>query len=187
MIHEIMVELRALLAADGVPLELVDGPERSTSVVVPRERIVVERLREPEELLAPKGAGRNPGHAYDRRLHGRVTIYAQEPRSGALPHEHVRRVDDFVDSVIVRLRQVLVARKNGADIGNGRLVDLEDAKGALVTNFAVYQIPFFVRRATEVRTWAGAAAPEVTISSVKSTTVVSLTGATIPATSTGCG
>lgn len=191
MIHEIAVELRALLATAGVPMPVVDGPERAASVVTPRERIVVERLREPEQILAPKGANtRNPRHVFDRKLSAKITIYAQEPRAGALPHEHVRRVDLAADRVLAALRQVLVARKNGAagEIGAGQLVELEDAKGTPVPNFAVYEIPFFVRRAVEVRTWAGSAAEEggaFTSSTIASTTVVGLEGET--PTETGCG
>jgi hypothetical protein len=189
MIHEIAVELRALLATAGVPMPVVDGPERTTAAVTPRERIVVERLREPEQILAPKGTGRNPGHVFDRRLAAKVTVYAQDPKSGALPHEHVRRADRVVDAVLAALRQVLVARKNGAEIGSGQLVELEDAKGAPVPSFAVYEIPFFVRRAVEGRTWAGAAAAEATIASgtIASTTTVSIDDATTPTTETGCG
>ena len=56
MIHEIAVELRALLATAGVPMPVVDGPEQTASVVTPRERIVVERVRTPEQILPPKGA-----------------------------------------------------------------------------------------------------------------------------------
>lgn len=193
MIHEIARELRVLLEAAGVPMPVVDGPERTTSAVTPRERIVVERLREPEQILAPKGtnAGRNPVHVFDRRLSAKITIYAQEPRA-ALYHEHVRRVDRAADSVLAALRQVLVARKNGAagEIGAGRLVELEDTKGTPVPNFAVYEIPFFVRRAVEVRTWAGAAAEEggaFTATTVASTTKVGLQGDPTPPIETGCG
>ena len=189
MIHEIAVELRELLRLAGVPMPVVDGPERTESVVTPRERIVVERLREPEQILPPKGANtRNPIHVFDRRLNAKVTIYAQEPERGALPHEHIRRADDVADSVLAALRQVLVARKNGAEIGAGRLLELADAKGTPTTSFAIYEIPFFVRRAVELRTWAGAAAEEggaFTSSTIASTTVVGLEGET--PTETGCG
>lgn len=190
MIHEIAVELRALLSAAGVPMPVVDGPERTTSAITPRERIVVERLRAPEQILAPKGANsRNPVHVFDRKLAAKITVYAQEPRAGAQHHEHVRRADRVVDSVLAALRQVLVARKNGAaEIGAGQLVELEDTKGTPVTNFAVYEIPFSVRRAVEVRTWAGAAATEggaFTATTIASTTVVGLEGET--PTETGCG
>lgn len=190
MIHEIAVELRALLSAAGVPMPVVDGPERTTSAITPRERIVVERLRAPEQILAPKGANsRNPVHVFDRKLAAKITVYAQEPRAGAQHHEHVRRADRVVDSVLAALRQVLVARKNGAgEIGAGQLVELEDTKGTPVTNFAVYEIPFSVRRAVEVRTWAGSAAEEggaFTATTIASTTVVGLALET--PTETGCG
>ena len=81
-----------------------------------------------------------------------------------------------------------VARKNGAEIGAGRLLELADAKGTPTTSFAIYEIPFFVRRAVELRTWAGAAAEEggaFTSSTIASTTVVGLEGET--PTETGCG
>ena len=191
MIHEIARELRALLETAGVPMPVVDGPERTTSAVAPRERIVVERLRAPEPVLPPKGANtRNPVHVFDRKLAAKITVYARDPRDGAQHHEHVRRADRVVDSVLAALRQVLVARKNGAEIGAGQLVELEDAKGTPVPNFAVYEVPFSVRRAVEVRTWAGAAATEggaFTATTVASTTVVGLEGDPTPPTETGCG
>lgn len=193
MIHEIARELRALLETAGVPMPVVDGPERTESVVTPRERIVVERLFLREKTLPPKGAGaRNPIHVEDRVLNARVRIYAQDPKTGAHYYEHLRRLDRVVDRVRPALRQVLVARKNGAAgmIGDGQPVELEDAKGTPVPNFAVYEIPFFVRRAVEVRTWAGAAAEEggaFTATTVASTTVVGLEGDPTPPTETGCG
>lgn len=191
MIHEIAVELRELLRLDGVPMPVVDGPEPTVSAVTPRERIVVERVRTPEQILPPKGANtRNPIHVFDRRLNAKITIYARDPASGAHPHEHLRRADDVCDSVLAALRQVLVARKNGAEIGAPQLKELEDTKGAQVANFEVYEIPFFVRRAVEKRTWAGAAAEEggaFTASTIASTTVVGLQGDPTPATETGCG
>ncbi|MBK6463543.1 MAG: hypothetical protein IPF92_21450 [Myxococcales bacterium] len=66
MIHEIARELRALLETAGVPMPVVDGPERTTSAVTPRERIVVELLDAEHPLLPPKGANtRNPVHVRD--------------------------------------------------------------------------------------------------------------------------
>ena len=191
MIHEIAVELRAALVANGCPIPVVDGPEQMASVVVPRERIVVSRDRgQPEPVIAPKGAGRNPRHAFDRVLRAKVTIYAQDTRAGALHHEHARRADDIADDVLVALRQVLVARKNGVnEVGPGSTVDLEDAKGTAVTNFAAYEIPFAVRRAVEARTWAGAAKPEATIGegnvTIASVPTVSIHGDTTPFNETG--
>ena len=187
MIHEIARELRVLLEAAGVPMPVVDGPEQTVSAVTPRERIVVERLREPEQIIGPKGATRNPIHVFDRRLSAKITIYAQDPKSGALHHEHVRRADRVADVVLANLRTVLVARKNGAEIGAGSLVELSDAKGTPVPNFAVYEIQFFVRRAVEARTWAGSAASESSLATVASTTTVAIEDATSSATSTGCG
>jgi hypothetical protein len=85
MIHEIARELRVLLEAAGVPMPVVDGPEQTASVVTPRERIVVEMLDEEHPLLPPKGANtRNPIHVRDLEIPAKVTIYAQDPRAGAL-------------------------------------------------------------------------------------------------------
>ena len=163
MIHEIGVELKAALAANGCPLVVVDGPEYGASVLSPVERVVIERDRDRDEpVVGPKGAGRNPRHAFDRVLAAKVTIYARDTRSGAAHYEHERRADDLVDEVLVALQKVIRTRKNaGFGIGAGRWVTLEDAKGTPVTTFAVYSIPFTVPRAVEARTYAGAAATEV--------------------------
>ena len=191
MIHEICVELRTALAAAGCPILVVDGPEHSTSAIVPRERIVVSRnVGDPEALQGPRGTGRNPMHVFDRTVSAKVTIYAQEPRAGALYHEHIRRSDAIADQVLARLVEVLTTRKNaGAQIGPCTIVELVDSKGTSVPNFAVCEIRFFVPRAVLARiSWAVAAAETVTLgaSSVDSTTAVSMPGSVVtPATSCG--
>jgi hypothetical protein len=184
-----MVDLRTLLAAAGVPMPVVDGPEQTASVVTPRERIVVEMLDEEHPLLPPKGANtRNPIHVRDLEIPAKVTIYAQDPRAGALHHEHITRAVKVLRSVVAALHQVLVAGKHGSKIGNPKPVKLEDTKGTPVTNFFAYEVPFFVRTSVEVRTWAGSAAEEggaFTATTIASTTVVGLEGET--PTETGCG
>lgn len=194
MIHEIGVELKAALAANDCPIVVVDGPEHGESVVTPRERIVIERdFGAPEPVVGPKGAGRNPQHAYDRQLAAKVTIYAQSPKSGALYFEHLRRLDDIVDEVLIGLRKVLTVRKNGGfGIGAGKLVELADAKGTRVTNFAVYEVPFMVPRAVEVRTWTGDALAEVAIGGAGGVVITSVTRVTqqgdpTPTLETACG
>ena len=191
MIHEVMVDLRALLTAAGVPMPVVDGPERTESVITPRERIVVEMLDEEHQLLPPKGANtRNPIHVRDLEIPAKVTIYAQDPRTGAHHHEHITRATKVLRSVVAALHQVLVAGKHGSKIGNPKPVKLADAKGTPVTNFFAYEVPFFVRTSVEVRTWAGAAAEEggaFTESTVASNTKVGLQGDPTPPTETGCG
>ena len=191
MIHEIAVDLRALLEAAGVPMLVVDGPERTTSAVTPRERIVVERLRAPAQILPPKGANtRNPIHVCDLEFPAKVTIYAQDPRAGALHHEHTARAAKALRSVIAALHQVLVAGRHGSKIGNPKPVKLADAKGTPVTNFFAYEVPLSARTSVELRTWPGAAATEggaFTATTVASTTVVGLEGDPTPPTETGCG
>lgn len=197
MIHEIAVELRAALVANGCPVPVVDSrdaSERGQANAVPRERIVVGRvIGEPEPIVGPKGTGRNPIHIRDRHLAAKVTIWAQSPRPGALSFEHERRCDTIVDQVIGQLVKVLSARKNGGSaLGAGRMVEPVDAKGAEIPNFAVYEIPFSVPRAVEMRTWAGAAATEATLGGVggitlASSTTTSLPGDDPPAAETACG
>jgi len=191
MIHEIAVDLRALLEAAGVPMLVVDGPERTESVVTPRERIVVELLDDEHPLLPPKGANtRNPIHVRDIEFPAKVTIYAQDPRAGALHHEHTARAAKALRSVIAALHQVLVAGRHGSKIGNPKPVKLADAKGTPVTNFFAYEVPFSARTSVELRTWPGAAATEggaFTSTTVASTTVVGLEGDPTPPTETGCG
>lgn len=196
MIHEIGVELRAALVANGCPVPVVDSTdlsERGQANAVPRERIVVGRvIGEPEPIVGPKGTGRNPLHIRDRHLAAKVTIWAQSPRPGALSFEHERRCDTIADQVIGQLVKVLSARKNSYEIGAGRFIEAEDAKGSEIPNFAVYEIPFVVGRAVEMRTWAGAAAAEATLGGTGGVTVgnitrVSSAGDTTPANETACG
>lgn len=194
MIHEILVELRASLIANGCPIPLVDGPEKGAANVVPRERIVIGRdFGEPEPCVAAKGTGRNPRHILDRHLQAKVTIYAQEPRAGATHFEHLRRCDAIVDEVVFGLVKVLTARKNsGFRIGAGRLVEVVDAKGSELPNFVVYELPFSVPRAVEGSTWAGVAGTEVSMGGVGGVTVanrtqVSSSGDDTPALETACG
>ena len=196
MIHEIGVELRAALVANGCPVPVVDSTdlsERGQANAVPRERIVVGRvIGEPEPIVGPKGTGRNPLHIRDRHLAAKVTIWAQSPRPGALSFEHERRCDTIIDQVIGQLVKVLSARKNSYEIGAGRFIEPVDAKGSEIPNFAVYEIPFVVGRAVEMRTWAGAAAAEATLGGVggitlTSRTTTSLSGDDPPAAETACG
>ena len=57
---------------------LLSTPGRGQANAVPRERIVIGRdFGQPEPVMAPKGAGRNPRHVFDRHLAAKVTIYAQ--------------------------------------------------------------------------------------------------------------
>lgn len=197
MIHEIAVELREALRTNGCPVPVVDSrdaSERGQANAVPRERIVVGRvIGEPEPIVGPKGTGRNPIHIRDRHLAAKVTIWAQSPKPGALSFEHERRCDTIADQVIGQLVKVLSARKNGGyAIAAGRLIEAEDANGAEIPNFAVYEIPFTVPRAVEIRTWAGAAAAEATLGGVggitlASSTTTSLPGDDPPAAETACG
>lgn len=163
MIHEIGVELKAALAANGCPIAVVDGPEYGSSVLSPVERVVIwRRVRAAEPVVGPKGAGRNPAHVFDRHLAAMIRIYARDARSGAAHWEHLRRMDLVYDKVLFALQKVLRTRKNaGFRVGDGEVVDLEDAKGTPVTTFAVYEFPFTVPRATDASTYAGAAATEV--------------------------
>lgn len=194
MIHEIGVELQAALTVQRCPVTVVDGPEVGRSNAVTRERIVIQRDRgEAERIVGAKGTGRNPRHAFDRVLAAKVTIYAQEPRPGALYFEHERRCDHITDLVLVALQKVLVARKNGGwAIGAGRWVDIDDLAKSDRPNLVAYEIPFSVPRAVEDRTWAGAAASEATLGGVggvtiANTTEVSAQGDSTPAEETACG
>ena len=194
MIHEIGVELQARLTTKRCPVTVVDGPEWGGSNAVTRERIVIERDRgEPEPVVGAKGTGRNPRHAWDRVLAAKVTIYAQEPRPGALYFEHERRCDHIADLVLVALQKVLVSRKDGGfSIGAGRWVSIDDLANSKRPNLVAYEIPFTVRRAVEDRTWAGAAATEATLGGVggvtiRNTTEVSAQGDSTPAEEVACG
>lgn len=193
MIHEIGVELRAALVANGCPIPVVDGPEKASNTV-PRERIVIERdFGQPEPVMAPKGTGRNARHIFDRHLQAKVTIYAQAPGAGSTHFEHLRRADAIADEVLFGLAKVLTSRKNsGFRMGAGRLVEPLDAKGSELPNFAVYELTFTAPRAVDGSTWAGVVATEVALGGVGGVTIgnitrVSSAGDDTPALETACG
>lgn len=126
-----------------------------------------------------------------------ILIYAREPSAGAAPLEHLRRVEQVRDLVVVGLRKITIARGNELVLESGEPGHLEDAERSDVHHGALYRLQFSIGRAIEDRTWAGAASSEATLiaGQVRNTTKVSLAGGpdndgdptTVPATAeTAC-
>lgn len=193
MIREIGVEVRAYLASQGCPVAVVDGPEPSNTTTFARERIVCERIVDAgEAVVAAPSQRRNPRMVAARRIGGRLTVYAQEPKAGALEFEHIRRVDRIVDMVLVGLEKSLTARKTPFELGPGKLVLPGDLKASASQSGAVYEIQFSFLRAVEVVTWAGSEPTEVQMGGLTGVVLTSSThaarqGDETATTETACG
>ena len=72
------------------------------------------------------------------------------PPSGGIASQSMPR--GIADQETTKMGVLNFVKNGVGEIGSGQLVELEDMKGTPVPNFAVYVIPFFVRRAVEVVT-----------------------------------
>ena len=160
--HEIAKELQTALGAQGCPFQVIDGPEASTTTTGGRERIVIEHA-DGDRYGAVRGTHVNPKHKFTRSVSAKATIYAQSPATGALPYEHRRRAEHALDLVLVALDGVAVERHNQLTVTGGKFIEPADFANSQVQPGAVYELTFTIDRAVMVRTWAGAAQPEVVV------------------------
>lgn len=190
MMHEIGEELDAFLREARCPLRVIDGPERTQTTAMGRERIVIEHDDDTGDRFAPaRGQHRNPRHRMTRVAGGKLTIYVQSGRTGAMPFEHRRRAQHVLDLVLVGLEKVIAARQaRSADDRHitwspvsGRFVQPADLEASEHRNGAVYELRFTFDHGVRVLPWNGELAPEATIGGpngvrIRSTTKVSLAG-----------
>lgn len=183
MIHEIGVELQANLQAAGCPLKVYDGPEPTETTTFGRERIVIAHDPGGDTFASVKG-GSHPNPTYRGTCNTGVviTIYAQEPKSAAMPFEHRRRAELFRDMVLCSLYEVITARANGYSIKSGRLFTADDLSKSEIQGAAVYELKLTIERGISKKHFDGTIAPQVSVSAsggtdsipMKSTSTVKL-------------
>jgi hypothetical protein len=162
MIHEIAIELKAKLLARKCPIEVIDGPEATTTTTFGRERIVLER--DGGDKFGPvRGTHVNKKHRMTRVQSAKITIYAQAVAVGAMQFEHERRAEHVLDLVLVALHEVLSLRRNAYAITGGKFIAPVNLSASEKPAGAVYELAFTVDRPVMEQTWAGAARPEATI------------------------
>lgn len=176
MIHEIAIEVAAILASKGVPFDVLDGPEDTTTATWGRERIVINHA--PDTFGPVLSQRANPRQRRTVHANYKATIYAQEPVSGAQPFEHRRRCELARDMFLIAMDYVASARRNAWLPTSGQFVDPPDLDASEVNGGAVYELAFTFDRGVADVTWAGAAKTEFSLiaGTVHSTTKAFSTG-----------
>jgi hypothetical protein len=173
MIREIGRELEMRLHAFGVPITVVDGPERGSTTTWGRERIVIEYDDKADAFGPPRSQHVNPRHRYTVSEACKLTIYAQSTVAGPTVFEHRRRAKRLRDEVLHAMDYVAAVRKNRWNPVAGRFLTPPDLAGTDKPGGAVYELTFTFDHAVEIRTWVGAATPEGNVAAVRSATRVS--------------
>lgn len=190
MIHDILVALQTRLRAKGCPVPVVMGPEPTQTTTGARERIVVERLYEPEVFDHVRGQHGNPKHIGNRHPKVKIGIFAQSAKTGALTFEHESRVDHIVDVVWACMDRVAREDLQIAMSLNGQFLRPEDLAQSARLPGAAYEMTLEVLRAVRDVDFVGEAKPELEIDGdlLCNTTQVRLENAPEEAPAvTGCG
>lgn len=195
MIHEIGRELETAIAAKGCPFKVFDR-EATKPLTWGRNRIVIERAPE-DKVNPPRFQSRVPKVHWVRDIVGTITIFAQSSVTGALEFEHERLCDEVVDQVLIAMRGVAGARRNGLTITKSTRVPIADLAASEKVGGVAHQITFSIERAVSEREWDGTlqAEFEIPADGIQSVTKVSYTGSdddgdinTAPASAeTACG
>jgi hypothetical protein len=188
MVHDIGVALQAKLAARKCPFKVIDGPEDTGSTTWGRERIVIERDRDAGDGFGPTRSQRpNPVHRMVRLIAIKVTIYAKEPKTGAVRFEHEGRADHVADLVLIAMGDVAAGTAPIFNVWtqkDARFVTPEDLEGSERFGGAVYEMKLAVERAVKEQDFKGAIAAEATVGvdvDIKNTTTIA------GSLETGCG
>lgn len=194
---DIAKALKSRLVAKGCPLQTIvldeeTDSERKGTNTGARERIVLERDVDASDAFSEvRGQHGNPKHKLTRSVPFKLTIYAQNSKTGALSLEHEARMDALVETVIASLDDVLRAdlqvlwRMTG-----GGFVRPDDFAESKRQPGLVYAMTFTADRAVRGVTFAGAAREEAELTEgmVRSRTDVGLThGPTGAPVVTSCG
>lgn len=163
MIHQLGAELQAALVAVSCPIPVVDGPEPTSTTTWGRERIVIARDEDGDSFGPVRSQHKNPKQRMVRNVGGKVTIYAQSAKAGAMRFEHERRAELLLDVVLVALADVIIARPSGWTVGKGKFIQPPDLEKSERPAGAVYELTFTVERGVAKRTWAGDISPEHTL------------------------
>lgn len=187
MIYNLSRDLEGLLLAQQFPIRVVYGPEHTTRPPN-RDVIVLERDRDNgDQIGAPQGVHPNPTLPLVRQLGVLVHVYARANVSGARVNDHEHLCDQYVDAVLVHLREWAVATRAGALAwGESRYLRAEE----LGASFAawpgvVYMLRFRVPRGVTRITFEGDARPEGAFTQVSNQTHTRINDDDDPA--IGCG
>lgn len=165
MIHDIARALQTRLTAKNCPVPVVMGPEQTQTTTGARERIVVERLYEPEAFDHVRGQHGNPKHIGNRHPKIRVAIFAQSVKAGALAFEHEERADRIIDIVWACLDRVARQDLQIAMSVSGQFVRPDDLAASGRLPGAAYEMTLEVMRAVRDVNFVGEAKPEITAGS----------------------
>lgn len=194
MLHEIGIELQTSLAARGVPVVVVDGPERTTDITHTRQRVVLERDPSGDSFASNVTPHRNPGQRFSREVGCLLHIYAQSTYAGAMLFEHYRLAEKLLDFVLIGLDDVVRTRRNGLVIRSGSFVPIDDLEKSDRVNGVKYTLKFaIVRGVSDARIWTDPNHPTATVGGVggigigNTTEVFLANGPTGDPPATGCG
>jgi hypothetical protein len=162
MIHEIAKSLDTALRAKGVPLRVVDGPERTGTTSFARERVTLERDRDRGDSFGPtRSQHGNPRARLTRTTGCVLRVYAQSTHAGATVQDHERRAETVLDRVLVALDTILRGeRMTFWTQASGRFMTPADLEETETFAGAVYELRFTVDRSVFDRTWPTAQDPE---------------------------
>lgn len=164
MIREIALEAQKILADLGVPFSVVADKETTETATWGRERIVIGYDVDGTDSFVPAHQVHvNPKQRFAADEACIARIYARSTQPGATVFEHRRRVKLARDKLVWALFVVSRKRRNRFNPTSGRLFTPDDLKDTERDGGAAYELRFTFSRGMDNRTWAGAAAPEVTV------------------------
>lgn len=187
MIHEVYTALKAELAEKGVPLPLVEGPERTKQATYASERIIFEEDDVDASFSRPPTMSpSNPPRRFVLASPIKVTVHAQSKAAGAKYFEHCRRARAAAKQVVIALEKVIATKKLQWTLPTMRPAPPADLAQSEVAAGATYEIRFALTEGVSDVTWPQEAAPEATVGGENGVTINSTTtvGA---AEETGCG
>lgn len=166
MIHEVGVQISQTFATKGCPFVVIDGPEFRKTTTFARERVVIEHDPSGDSFVPRHQTDRNPRTRLTRNTGVKVTIYAQNPRAGAIYWEHVRRAEHVLDMVLIAIDLIAKARQNIAVFRSGKFVYPVDLKESETPGGAVYELYLTLDRGVADRNWDFTAQPTAEITAV---------------------
>lgn len=162
MLHEIANECNVLLAADGCPVRVEDGPYVEETRWA-GEKIVLSYASSGDSFGPVRGSHRNPQQVGIISIAFVARIYVQSARKGALYFEHVRRLHKIRDSFLIALLTTCRTRSQECTLQGGKLVQVKDLTGSFNEAGVVYEITGSIPAAISRYDWAGEAAEELVI------------------------
>jgi hypothetical protein len=167
MIHEIGLEIDALLKARGCPMPVIDGPE-SDPTTFANDRIVIETAGG-DAWIPVERVSHNPKRYAIRRIGVQIRIFAHVERKGAAFFEHRRKCDHVLDLVYVALRKVAQTRGNAFEIRTADYYLPPDLAASDSPAGCGYELRLFWDRAVGDIDWQYRKADEATITDVETT------------------